>query len=175
MNTSLAVRLSLSTALLAALLAALPAAAQSSATDQFQVSATVIAKCSIAAADVSIGDYDPMGANFAAPKDASGTITVNCTKGAAYSVGIDGGQNSAQASGTTRAMRHSASAEYLSYELYTDATRSDRWGTAVADRVSGTGVGHATAVPLTVYVRVPAGQEPTQGSYTDLVNATVYF
>jgi spore coat protein U-like protein len=173
MKTSLAVRLSLSTALFAALLAAAPAAAD--ATDQFQVSATVIAKCSIVAGDVSIGDYDPMGTNLAAPKDGSGTITVNCTKGAAYSVGIDGGQYSAQASGTTRAMRHSTSAEYLSYELYTDATGTDRWGTAVADRVNGTGVGHATGVPLTVYARVPAGQEPTQGSYTDLVNATVYF
>lgn len=167
-------RLLLSFAALAAVLAATPAAAESFG-DSFQVTARVIAKCTIVAGDIVIGDYDPMGANLGAPKDGSGTITVNCTRGASYNVALGTGLNSTNAGyGASRAMKHSSAAEYLSYELYQDSDHSILWGEG-ADVQAGVGVGHATGVPLIVYAQVPAAQEPTQGDYADTVSATINF
>ena len=77
--------------------------------------------CSIAAAEVAIGDYDPVDANDTAPALGDGEITVRCTKGTAYTIELNAGSYAASATGgMTRAMKHSGQNEFLSYDLYTD-------------------------------------------------------
>lgn len=137
------------------------------ATDDFQVSAEVIAACSISATDLDFGDYNPVVGNAV---DASSTVSVTCTNGAGYSIGLSGGGSGNAAD---RAMDHAVESATLDYGLFRDALRTQNWGD-VADTVDGTGTGanqdHA------VYGRVLASQSTAlMGSYADTITATVTF
>lgn len=156
-------------------LAAASVAFAGSATSNITVSASVSANCTISTTAVSFGAYDPIVANASTPLDANGSVTITCTKGAATTIGLDAGSNSAQASGTTRAMSDGDSG-YLSYEVYKDAPGSTVWTN------SGGGLYSPPAAPskaprtYTVYGRIPAGQDvPVAAAYSDTVVATVNF
>lgn len=148
----------------------LPLAGQAAtATDQFQVTANVTATCTITANDLSFGAYDP---TVATPTDAASTISVQCTNGAGYNVGLDAGLF-AGATVTTRRMTGTDAAG-LSYELYRNSTRTNNWGNTVGtDTEPGTGTGASQS--LTVYGRIPAGQWVQAGSYADTITATVTY
>src|SRR5262245_10234324 len=85
------------------------------------VAASVVASCSITSTTLAFGNYDPIVTNATTPLDVNGSVTITCTKGAATTIGLDAGQNAANAIGTTRAMA-TAGPDYLSYELYQDTT-----------------------------------------------------
>lgn len=134
------------------------------ATSTITVSSMVAAICTISAGTLGFGSYSGSIAN------ATGSISVNCTGTAPYSVSIGGGNN---LSGSTRRMAGPAGS-YLSYELFSDSARLVPWGDGGAllgARRSGTGSGAAQA--LTVYGRIPAGQYPGAGSYSDSVLVTI--
>ncbi|UKE52034.1 spore coat protein U domain-containing protein [Xanthomonas translucens] len=97
-------------------------------------------------------------------------LSMDCRRRTAWQVGLDNGQN---ASGNTRRMRNAAG-QYLTYELYRDAARSQRWGSTLnSDTQTGTGTGSTQS--LTLYGQVPAGQTPPPGSYSDVVKVTVTY
>ncbi len=150
----------------AAAVAVRPARA-ATATSSLTVTATVAKICVIGAGTVAFGTYDPVGVNAVAPLDASGAFTVACTKNTAYTVGLGLGNN---ASGSTRRM--TSGADFLSYELYTDNTRTTVWN--AVNTVGGTAASIAP-VTLTVYGRVAAAQNVADGSFTDTVVSTVNF
>lgn len=156
------------------LLAGAPGTFAGSASTSLAVSATVATNCTITTSAVNFGTYDPVVVNASAPLDGTGTVTVACTKGTNATIGLGAGANSAQASGTTRAMA-GPSGNYLSYELYQDSGRTTVWTD------SGTGLRSTGAAPnkaprdFTVYGRVPGGQDVEAGSYNDTVTATVNF
>ena len=62
--------------------------------------------------------------------------------------------------------------DFLSYEIYTDSTRSTVWNTS--NTVSYTPASKAAA-SLDVYGRVPGGQDVAVGNYSDTVLATINF
>ena len=165
----------LAVALLA--LAAAPALA-GSANNNLTVQSTVIANCTVTAATLSFGNYDPLVANAAADLDASQALSIRCNKGtAATSIDMDSGLNF---SGTRR-MRIGATANFLGYEIYKDAGRTTLWGTgavngvvpdASASKNSDLTVGGAA---LSAYGRVPQNQDVTVGSYADTVKITINF
>jgi spore coat protein U-like protein len=160
-------RTMLAVSALALLAAATPVAAQS-ATATFQVSANVLKTCTIAANAIAFGNYDPVGANGTAPADQTGTVTIRCTRGTSWSVELGAGDNF---SGSRR-MRLGATGDYLAYELYSDPSRSVVWDGASPQ----TGVAASRSpLALTVYGRVPAGQDAVEGAYLDAVAATVNF
>ena len=152
-----------------------PAAARNaleaqSATASLTVSANVTKNCTISTTPVNFGAYDPVAANATAPRDGTGILTVTCTKGAVAKIDLNTGTN---AQGTTRRMSQGA-AEYLNYELYSDAAHTVVWGTGT----NGLDIGAApnrNPRSITVYGRVPQAQDATVGSYTDTVVATVNF
>jgi len=138
--------------------------------DTFDVTATIVASCTITAGDLAFGNYDPLAV---ANTDATSTVTVTCSNGAGYNVLLDGGLSTNVAA---RTMDDDATGtEFLGYQLYSDAGRSTVWGETIGtDTVVGTGNG--AAQNLTVYGRIPAGQTtPSVGAYTDTVTATVDF
>lgn len=141
-------------------------AAGTTATTTFLVTATVTATCTVTANTLSFGTY-----GGATNLDGTTTITVKCTNGSAYQVGLNAGT----APGATAAARKMASgANLLTYALYSDAGRTTVWGDSVGgDTVHGIGTGLDQS--LTVYGRVPAGQLPPVGSYTDTIGVTVYY
>lgn len=146
---------------------AVPAAA-GTATASFQVTANVNSSCTISAADLNFGNYSPTGGAV----DSTSQVAVNCTKTAAWNVGLDQG-TFAGATVSTRKMT-GPSTFALGYGLYTDSARTVVWGNTVGtDTVSGSGTG--AAQPLTVYGRVPGLQNVGTGAYADTVMATVTF
>ncbi len=129
------------------------------------VSATVQATCSISANALAFGTYS------SAQLDAASTLSVSCTNTTGYNVGLDAGSGSG-ASVASRKMSNGA--QLLSYSVYSDSSRATVWGATVGtNTVTGTGTGSAQTI--NVYGRIPAGQLPTPGSYTDTITATITY
>jgi spore coat protein U-like protein len=168
MTTRTLLRTLLGAAALAVVAAAAPAAAQ--VTDTFQVTANVARNCTIVATDVAVGAYDPVVANDTAPATATGTVTVRCTRGTAYSVALDNGANY---SGGRRMAGPAGT--FLTYELYRDSGYANVWGSGAGNEVTGTQAPGRLPTDLTVYARVPGGQDVPEGAYADTVVATINF
>jgi len=141
------------------LAAAGAASAQSTAQTNFQVLANVQATCSVSATNLDFGQYDPLSTT---PKDGSSTISVTCTNGTTYGVGVT--------TPTARAMTGPAGAT-LTYGLYNDTGRTTAFNVPAN---GATGNGQAQAI--SVYGRIPIGQITARaGAYTDTVNVTVTY
>jgi spore coat protein U-like protein len=134
------------------------------------VSASVAANCLVSAGTVVFGAYDPLGANDSADLDADGTFTVRCTRGVTAQVGLDDGLSYNAGS---RRMKLTSGTEYLNYSLYSNSGHSTAWDNT-ANRVSYTAANKSPQT-LTIYGRVPGGQDPVAGSYEDTVQAVAEF
>ena len=144
-----------------------PGSCSTSILDQFPftVTANVTSQCSVSASTLDFGAVGLLLANT----DGTSTVTVQCASGAAYQVGLDNGQH---ASGTTRRMQGPGG--LVTYELYRNTTRTQRWGSTInTDTVSGTGNGANQT--LTVYGRVPNQTTPSAGIYNDTITVTVTY
>jgi len=138
------------------------------ATTTLAVTAQVLSTCVVVAAPLAFGVYDP-----AANSDSTSIITVTCTNGLPYQVGLDGGQ-SGPAATEARNMTGLVSGDSLPYALYRDSARSLNWGnTPGTDTVAAT----AALVPSlhTVYGRIESGKYVSADNYSDLVNVTVTY
>lgn len=135
----------------------------------FTASATVPARCNTyVTTDL---DFGSIAGTIDTAIDRTSTISLSCTNRTAWNIGLGDGIN---ASGSTRRMRHATSANYIAYELYRDAGRSNRWGTGIGvDTLSGTGNGLAQTV--TVHGRAPAPQQPIAGAYNDTVTVSITY
>jgi spore coat protein U-like protein len=135
-------------------------------TVSFLVTANVPPDCSISAANLVFGTYS--GAQL----DAQSQISLTCTSGTAWNVGLNQG-TFAGATVTTRKMTGPGTSS-MSYSLFRNSARSQNWGNTVGtDTVSGTGSGSSQSV--TVFGRVPSAQNLPAGSYQDTIIATITF
>ena len=154
------------------------AAAQAgTATANMTVQITITASCSINAATLDFGS-NAGTALLSANVDASTTVSVTCTNGSPYSIGMDNGAN---VNVTQRRMKNGAS-NYLNYNLYTDAPRTSAWTTAASSSTCTTanscalGAGTGSAQSVSIYGRVPiVATAPTAGVYTDTVVMTITY
>lgn len=139
------------------------------ATTSFLVTATVLKFCTVVATPMAFGNYTSSTAAL-----STSTITVTCTAGTGYDIGLDAGGASG-ATVTTRQMSGTTvTTARLNYFLYSDSGRTVNWGNTVGtDTVNLT----AGAVPIisTVYGRVPAGQFVAPDAYLDTINVTVTY
>jgi spore coat protein U-like protein len=156
------------------ILLAVGSAYAGTATSQFQVTASVAANCTITSTSLGFGPYDPIVNNAASPLNQTGSVSVSCTKGAGIEVGLDVGLYHTNATGTTRAMKETASANYLNYELYLDSGHTTVWNNIAPNWATWTSTGK-TAHELTIYGQVPSAQDVAIGSYADTITATVNF
>lgn len=145
------------------------------ATSNLSATADVINNCSISTSPIAFGNYDPAVANAAAALDATGTVTVTCTMGAAATVKLGQGSNADTGSTDAAPVRRLANGiNFLSYQIYSDTGRITVWGNEATSDVDHTGTGELAN--LTVYGRIAAGQVTAPaGPYTDTVVATVTF
>ena len=139
----------------------------------FQVTATVPQVCRASAGALAFGTYTQGNGDV----DATSTISVRCTSGTNFRVGLDAGATGG-ATVTTRAMLNGAN--QLAYSLFRDAGRSQNWGLVAPDDVTGVGAGvaPANAVALTVYGRIVdsvSNQAVPAGAYADTVTVTVTY
>jgi spore coat protein U-like protein len=148
--------------------------AASPQTANLSVTATVSANCTISTTAVAFGEYDPVVTNASTVLDASGKVSITCTNGAPVTIAL--GQGPDPVAGSTDAVpvrRMKAGANYLNYQLYTEVTHTTVWGNDTSSDVGTNGTG--ANQDITVYGRVPAGQNVPTGSYTDTVVATITF
>jgi len=150
----------------ATLASATPASFAATASASLTISASVLASCTVVGSAIAFGAYTQSVVN------QTGTITVQCTNGTAYNVGLDAGTGSG-ATVSSRKMS-AAGGGTLNYSLYRDAARSSNWGSTIGtDTLIGTGSGLAQT--LTVYGQIPAAQTPLAGAYSDTVTVTVTY
>ena len=140
------------------------------ATASFLVTAAVSANCTISANPLTFGPYDPVVVNATTNLDVNSTLSVACTKGSTAAISMNLGTH---ASGAVRRMQHSVTAtEFLTYELYTTGGRTTVWNTTNTVAYNAT---TKAASPVTVFGRVPSGQDIAVGNYSDSIVATITF
>ena len=142
------------------------AAEAATATATLSVSASIGGACTVGGAALSFGAYSPSAAST-----ANSTISVTCTNGTNATVSLNQGNNNNRVpSAGTRALNN-GTANFLGYEIYSDNGMTTVWNAANAQAISSTG----SAISLTAYGRIAAGQNPATGSYNDTVTITVTF
>ena len=137
------------------------------ATATIAVSATVVAGCTVTGGVLAFGNYTGLST---APSDQSTTISVACTQGTSATIALDYGLT---ASGTTR--RLTSALNFLTYELYKDAARTEVWHTTGAGLMSIGPAASILPVDYTVHGRLTGAQSAPTGVYADTVIVTVTF
>ncbi len=126
-------------------------------------SPALAAVCDVNPQGVNFGNYDPLSI---AALDGVGNVNVACDEVVPVTVSFSQGQ------GSFAQRRMTAGADWLGYNLYTDASRSLIWG----DGVSGSTVSATDDnVDLPVYGRIPAQQYIAGGAYLDSITVTVTY
>jgi spore coat protein U-like protein len=143
---------------------ATPSAVATTASTTFQVTANVVATCSVSATGMGFGTY------AGAVINSTSTVTVTCTNTTPYNVGLDAGLSGGTV--TTRKMKGTGT-NVLSYSLFSDTGRTINWGNTTGSWVGGTGSGNAQS--LTVYGQLPANQYLAIDNYADTITATVNY
>lgn len=161
------------TTLLATALIAAGAIAPANAADNmdFDVTLTIDKSCDVTSTEtIAFGNV----LASAGTANAQGDVAVQCTKGTAYALALNGGNNSGN---DINARQMSSGSNTIAYQLYQD-TANTVWGqTAGTDTVDGTGAGFGAAFDQVHTVHATAtivGTEPA-GNYSDTVTATVTF
>jgi len=162
-------------ALAATVLMAAPAFG-ATATANVAVSATVINNCTITTTPVAFGNYDPLSASA---DNASGTVVITCTKGAATTVTLANGNNF----NVTRRMTDGTN--FMNYELYQPPSTVPaaacsyaapvRWGTAGVQIFTPGAAPSKAGRTYNVCGQIPAGQDLAAATFNDSVVATVNF
>jgi spore coat protein U-like protein len=130
--------------------------------------AAAAGKCTVSTTSINFGSYDVYDT---APNDSTGSIILNCS-GGAKDVVVEIDRGGASSFGSRRMVNGS---EHLAYNLYLNASRTIVWG----DGTGGTQANDVGNPPnnddviLTVFARIPAGQDVSSGSYSDNVTVTV--
>ncbi|MDN3565354.1 spore coat U domain-containing protein [Paeniroseomonas aquatica] len=147
------------------LLGPAPAVHAATTTTTMAVSATVLSFCSVSALPLAFGNYS------GALLSASTTVSVTCTLGTTFNLGIDAGLGSGA---TVAARQMTFGGNTLTYGLYSNAGATTVIGTSIGtNTISSTGTGSSQSI--TVYGQVPAGQAVAPGLYTDTVTVTITY
>lgn len=131
------------------------------------VATSVLSFCSVS------GSAIPFGLYSSSQVDQTGNISVLCTFGTSYNIGLDAGTGTG-ATTAVRKMTGATSGGTLNYALYRDAARTSVWGSTIGtNTVSGIGIGLFQNV--TVYGRIAASQTPNADTYADTVTITLTY
>ena len=138
----------------------------------FTVTANVAANCLVTTTNMDFGTFDGV-----ANRTATSDINVRCTDGVGYTIALNVGTGGGSIA--TGRLLDGPLTNTLTYNLYSDPAHANVWGTALADRVAGTGTGLAVGDIFThqVYGRLlAAGNEGAQvGAYTSTIGVTVEY
>ena len=129
------------------------------------VQATVQRSCRISAlAPLNFGAVSA----FAGSREQTASLQLKCTRDVGWQVSLDEGLH-AQSGDRFMALGDAR----LGYELYSDPSRSSRWGNTQNSAISGVGSGDMQQ--LTVYGQVPAQPGALPGSYHDTITVTLTY
>lgn len=157
-------------AVVIALAAGSALAASSPQTTTFTVQVNVAKSCTVSSTTLDFISYDPLVTPADTTVDNPSGITMTCSKGTTYTIALNGGSN-----GFPRKMNGPVAAEKLTYLIYRDAARTQLWGDGTTGTPLVLTAANKNANPIPMYGTITAGQDVTQGAYTDSVTATVTF
>ncbi len=127
------------------------------------------ADCTVNTSGINFGIYDPLGTSNL---DSIGTITIRCTGKVNVTVSIGPSPNTGGFN--PRAMKIGSGTSLLNYNLYTTSARTQIWGDGTQGTATVSGLAPRNKdLPLSVYSRVPPGQDVTVGSYSENVVVTI--
>lgn len=140
------------------------AMAINTASGTLTVNGTVVDSCTVQNQTLSFAGYNPVADSG---NTAQADISVTCSNGTAYTIGLDNGQN------FSSSQRHmSDGTNSLAYGLYSDATHLSAWG----DPDSSGGTGSGSGQTYTVYGLIPTqANAVVSAGYTDTVTINVYY
>ena len=96
----------------------------------------------MSATNINFGSVGLQSANV----DATGAISVQCTSGTPFNIGLNAGAGSGA---TVAARKMTSGARTVTCSLYTDSGRASVWGNTVGtDTAAGTGTGLAGAITV---------------------------
>ncbi len=138
-------------------------------TGDMPIEANVVNTCSVSATALDFGRLDIATIT---QKDASATVTVSCFGVAVFRVELDDGSNAAVIG--QRRMTNGRG-EYLTYEVYRNNRRTQRWGLRPSSARNGVIVARGGgSTDLEAYGRVSGITPATAtGIYTDMLTVTV--
>ena len=141
-------------------------------TGTMTVTTSVEMSCSITTVPMNFSSYDPTSNT---DLDATAIITSTCTSGGATVMTMGQGAHALTGSSVTTPLRamDDGNDNALGYFLYTNIARDIVWGDTADTGKAITATGNAD--PTTVYGRIPKGQTPPAGSYTDSVLVTLTY
>lgn len=129
------------------------------------------ATCNVNTTAVSFGSYDVFSIT---PTDSTGTITILCD--ASINVLTDIGQSPNSGGFNPRKMKHTSLADLLSYNLFTDTARTVIWGNGTGGTSAVTQKATKNkSLNLTVYGRMPQGQDISGGLYGETLTVTITY
>lgn len=151
-------------AVISAMMASGPAmAATATATANLNVSLTLVNHCKVTGDTIAFGSVTGLLDDNANGLDASGTISVKCTKGATYSIGLDAGKGNGATTSARKMTKGtpSATAPTIGYTLALGSYSG----------VGATGPAEEINVDANVYSQ----DTPEAGAYNDTVTVTVTY
>ncbi|QYR52483.1 Csu type fimbrial protein [Lysobacter soyae] len=140
----------------------------------FDVKINVKKACSISvvAPDMNFASHD---FNETGPFDATNDISVKCTKGTTYNVGLNAGTTTGGTEAARLMAGTGANVDKVAYGLYSNAGRTTNWGGTIATGAVG-GTGNNNVQTLTVYGRVlSSALNVTPDDYKDTITATITY
>ena len=133
----------------------------------FLTTSITSAACIVSTTAVSFGVYDIFSPS---PTNSTGTISFACNESPPPDVIVSIGPSPNSGSFYPRKMRLTGGSDLLNYNLYTDATCTNVWGDGTSGTIVLTKKAHKSIpVTLTVYGRIPTGQDVSAGSYSDIL------
>lgn len=137
------------------------------------VSAQVPSGCTIGILQPNDLDFGDTG-SLATAINGQTSISLNCPANTTWRLGLNNGNHAL--SGQRRMA--GPAGNFVGYELYRDAGRTQRWGNDLAggsDVASGSGPSQSNPLVLPVYGQVPAQAPVAAGTYSDTITITLEY
>ncbi len=134
---------------------------------------TVEAACLVTAPALSFGFYDGLSG---APATTSGNAVITCNDAPPPTVTLELGPSAVSGGFFPRQMRHDGGSDRLSYNFFVDPGGAAVFG----DGTGGTQTRSDKVLKnkpwtVTIYGRIPAGQDVSAGTYSDTLTITINF
>lgn len=124
--------------------------------------------CTIASTGMRFGAFNPIEDHAV---DSTGSVVITCSPAATYTIELGAGS----ADGYSPRRMSGPANRGLDYNLYLNASRTVVWGDGSGGTASAAGSDSGGGTSHTIYGRIPAGQNPHVGSYSDSIVITVVY
>ena len=133
--------------------------------------AALATQCDITATPVSFGSYDPLSA---VPLDSTGTISVTCNTPPQNPQTVSVLLTTGNSGAFTQRSMSSASGANLLYNLFANAAMTEVFGDGSGGSTTlARIVDRTTPWNLTLFGRIPPGQNVRVGAYSDVITVTI--